>query len=128
MKINLSNSELLDTDIVNTWSNNAFSNFEGEICRKPLIRETFINKKNWEEYRACLKRQEGKARAEAIALEKEREFELEKLKTQSQQSALESLLRDSSSEQSKFPTGLVIGLSVVALGAIGFIIYKTIKK
>jgi len=126
MKVSLSNSDLLDTDIVNTWSNNVFSNFEGEICRKPLVRENPLNRRNWSEYRECLKRQEKKSAREALAIEREREFELEKLKTQSQQSALESLLREEPKKE--FPIGLVVGLSVVALGAIGFIIYKTIKK
>jgi hypothetical protein len=120
----------------------------GQTCKKPVIEESFINRSNWNAYRACLAREEQKRKDELAEAERQRQFELEQAKIKAEQKKIESQTQQQrdvlisqglalkqqqrQAEQSgKFlgmPIGVAIALGVVLLGGISFGIYKLVKK
>jgi len=96
-------------------------------CKKPLIRENPLNKRKWNDFRACLDREERK-----------RQFELEKARLEAEARAKEAEAssyknRGGSSDDGDdkilgMPKGLAIGIGVaLGVAVLGLVAYKIVK-
>lgn len=97
-------------------------------CKKPLIRETFLNKGKWANYRSCIDREE-KA--------KQRELEIEQAKARAKEAEANAKYQNRGGGGSDdggddkilgMPKGLAIGIGVaLGLAVVGFVAFKIVK-
>jgi hypothetical protein len=96
------------------------------VCKKPLIRETPLNRRKWADYRACLDR-EAKAQAQAVA-KAEAEARAKEAEAQAQYANRGGSGDDSDDKILGMPKGLAIGIGVtLGLVIVGFVGYKIVK-
>lgn len=95
-------------------------------CKKPLVRESFLNRGKWASYKACLDR-EAKAQAQAVA-KAEAEARAREAEAQAQYANRGGAGDDSDDKILGMPKGLAIGLGVtLGLVIVGFVGYKIVK-
>jgi hypothetical protein len=99
-------------------------NRSGQVCKKPLIRENITNHKKWQDYRACLDREE-KRRQDEIALE-EAKARAKQAEALANRSAVDLTTIDD--KILGMPKGVAIGVGVALVAVLGFVVYKVVKR
>ena len=103
----------------------------GQVCKKPLLPESFVNRAKWSSYKQCLAREQAKAEREVREAEERRRAEEERLRREAEERANRGNSGGFTPDDDKIlgmPKGLAIGLGVLlgvaVLGGGAYLILK----
>jgi len=107
----------------------------GQVCKKPLLPESFVNRAKWSAYKQCLAREQAKAEKELRDAEERRRAEEERLRREAEERANANKGGGFMPEDDKIlgmPKGLAIGLGVLlgvaVIGGGAYLILKNKNK
>jgi hypothetical protein len=101
----------------------------GQVCKKPLLPESFVNRAKWNEYKACLRREQEKAERERLEAEERRRAEEERLRREAEERANRGNFTPEDDKILGMPKGLAIGLGVLlGVAVIGGGAYLILKN
>jgi len=107
----------------------------GQVCKKPLLPESFVNRKKWSAYKQCVAREQAKAEKEVRDAEERRRAEEERLRREAEERANANKGGGFMPEDDKIlgmPKGLAIGLGVLlgvaVIGGGAYLILKNKNK
>jgi hypothetical protein len=101
----------------------------GQVCKKPLLPESFVNRAKWSAYKQCLAREAEKAERERREAEERRRAEEERLRREAEERANRGNFTPEDDKILGMPKGLAIGLGVLlGVAVIGGGAYLILKN